>query len=46
VTLNAISADGPNDVWIVASFLGSAGEQNETFSEHFNGTTWSVVPMQ
>jgi hypothetical protein len=44
-TLSAISADGPDDVWIVGTFLDSANEQNETFSEHFNGTAWSVVPM-
>jgi hypothetical protein len=37
-TLNAISADGPDDVWIVGTFLDSANGQNETFSEHFNGT--------
>jgi hypothetical protein len=36
-TLNAISADGPGDVWIVGSFLDSA-------TEHFNGTAWSIVP--
>jgi hypothetical protein len=44
-TLNAISADGPGDVWIVGTFLDSATGQNETFSEHFNGTTRTVVPM-
>jgi hypothetical protein len=44
-TLNAISANGPDDVWIVGTFLDSANGQNETFSEHFNGTAWSVVPM-
>jgi hypothetical protein len=44
-TLNAISADGPGDVWIVGTYLDSATGQNETFSEHFNGTTWTVVPM-
>jgi hypothetical protein len=44
-TLNAISADGPSDIWIVGTFLDSANEQNETFSEHFNGTTWAVVPI-
>jgi hypothetical protein len=44
-TLSAISADGPGDVWIVGTFLDSATGQNETFSEHFNGTTWTVVPM-
>lgn len=44
-TLNAISADGPSDVWIVGTFLDSANGQNETFSEHFNGTAWKVVTM-
>jgi hypothetical protein len=44
-TLNAISARGPDDVWIVGTFLDSARGQNETFSEHFNGSAWHVVPM-
>jgi len=44
-TLNAISAHGPGDVWIVGTFLDSANHRNETFSEHFNGTAWNVVPM-
>jgi hypothetical protein len=44
-TLSAISADGADDVWIVGTFLDSATGQNETFSEHFNGTAWAVVTM-
>jgi hypothetical protein len=44
-TLNTISAHGPGDVWIVGTFLDSANGRNETFSEHFNGTAWKVVPM-
>jgi hypothetical protein len=44
-TLSAISANGPDDVWIVGTFLDAALGQNETFSEHFNGTAWKVVPM-
>jgi hypothetical protein len=44
-TLDAISADGPNDVWAVGTFLDSANEQFENFSIHFNGSAWSVVPM-
>ena len=44
-TLNAISARGPGDVWIVGTFLDSASGRNETFSEHFNGTAWKVVRM-
>ncbi len=44
-TLEAISADGPNDVWAVGTFLDSANGQFENFSIHFNGSAWSVVPM-
>jgi hypothetical protein len=44
-TLNAISAHGLGDVWIVGTFLDSATGRNETFSEHFNGTAWKVVRM-
>jgi hypothetical protein len=44
-TLDAISARGRGDVWIVGTFLDSATRQNETFSEHFNGTAWRVGPM-
>jgi hypothetical protein len=44
-TLDAISADGPSDVWAVGTFLDSANEQFETFSIHFDGTAWTVVPM-
>lgn len=32
-TLNAMSADGPDDVWIVGTFLDSANGQNQTFGE-------------
>jgi hypothetical protein len=44
-TLNAISADGPDDVWAVGTFLSSATEQFQNFTIHFNGTAWAVVPM-
>jgi hypothetical protein len=47
-TLNAISADGPNDVWIVGSYMIQVSQTNlryETFSDHWNGSAWSVVPM-
>jgi hypothetical protein len=46
--LNAISADGPNDVWIVGSYelqVGPTEIQNETYSLHWNGSHWSIVPM-
>ena len=46
-TLNGISADSPSDVWIVGSYLLQVGQSPrwETFSDHWNGSTWSVVPM-
>ena len=47
-TLNAISANGPNDVWIVGSYMIQISQTNlryETFSLHWNGSTWSVVSM-
>jgi hypothetical protein len=44
-TLNAISATGPDDVWVVGTFLDSTLGRNETFSDYFNGTAWSVVSM-
>ena len=44
-TLDAISADGPNDVWAVGTFLNSATGQFDNFTIHFNGTAWAVVPM-
>jgi hypothetical protein len=46
--LDAISADGPNDVWIVGTYedkISSTFFPNETYSPHWNGSTWSVVPM-
>jgi hypothetical protein len=47
-TLNAIAADSPNDVWIIGSYLIQVSQTNlrwETFSDHWNGSTWTVVPM-
>ncbi len=46
-TLNAISANGANDVWIIGSYLDQVGANLrwETFSDHWNGSTWTVVPM-
>jgi hypothetical protein len=46
--LNAISAGGPNDVWIVGTYelqLGPTAIQNETYTLHWNGTAWSIVLM-
>jgi hypothetical protein len=45
-TLNAISASGPDDVWILGTYeLSSTDLRSETYSLYWNGSTWSVVPM-
>jgi hypothetical protein len=45
-TLTAVAGTGPNDVWVAGSMnLGApppAGDN--TFFEHFNGTSWQTVP--
>ncbi len=46
--LSAISADGPNDVWIVGSYyleVSPTDEADETYSLHWNGSSWKIVPM-
>jgi hypothetical protein len=46
--LDAISANGPDDVWIVGTFedeISPTFFPNETYSLHWNGKTWSVVRM-
>ena len=44
--LNATSAvpNNPDDVWAVGSFLNSSTNLLTPLAEHFNGTSWSVVP--
>jgi hypothetical protein len=41
--LNAVAEIAPNDVWAVGS-IGSGTLKVQPLVEHFNGTTWSVVP--
>ena len=41
--LFSVSAAAPNDVWAVGDQQGSDGKF-ETLVEHFDGTTWTVVP--
>lgn len=46
--LNAISADGPNDVWIVGNYeleVNPSDIANETYSLHWDGSSWRIVPM-
>jgi hypothetical protein len=46
--LDAISADSSSDVWIVGTYLyevNSSDYSEETYSLHWNGSAWSIVPM-
>lgn len=46
--LYAVSADGPNDVWIVGTYeleVTSSDYADETYSLHWNGSSWSIVSM-
>ena len=41
--LFAVAANSPNDVWAVGSFTHS-GQFAQTLIEHWDGTSWSVIP--
>ena len=41
--LNGVRAVSPSSIWAVGRFRDSAGT-DRTLIEHWNGTTWSVVP--
>jgi hypothetical protein len=38
------AAIAANDIWSVGDVLSSSGSSTTTLAEHFNGTSWSVVP--
>ena len=43
----AIAAIGPDDVWVVGThYVHTAAEKaiSHTFTEHWDGTSWTVVP--
>jgi hypothetical protein len=42
-TLYAVAATSANDVWAVGS-LTNSGEFAQTLVEHWDGTSWSVIP--
>ena len=46
--LGAIAANGGNDIWALGAYNTStscATACQQTFSLHFNGTSWNLVPM-
>jgi hypothetical protein len=45
---DAICADGPNNVWVVGTYyllISPTDEAVETYTLHWNGTSWKVVLM-
>jgi hypothetical protein len=40
-----LSASGPRDVWAVGSFFDLAGSGAYTLAEHWDGSTWSLTPI-
>jgi hypothetical protein len=46
-SLGEVAASSPTDVWALGNFLPdttSNPDETLTFAEHYNGTSWSVVP--
>jgi hypothetical protein len=42
--LNGTAAIAANDIWAVGSFIPAGSNTIQPLAEHFNGTSWSVVP--
>jgi Phosphoesterase family len=44
----AVAGSSPSDVWVFGDFLPDKSDSNQdatlSFAEHYNGTSWSVVP--
>ena len=44
-SFSAVSATSPNDIWAVGSLvIPNSNKAVQTFVEHFDGSTWSIVP--
>jgi hypothetical protein len=44
-TLGAVAGDSPDDIWAVGTLLsGVTDTQESTLAEHWDGSTWQVVP--
>jgi hypothetical protein len=42
--LIAMAGTSSSDVWAVGTYFNTTASQNETLIEHYNGTSWSVIP--
>jgi hypothetical protein len=39
-----VSAISPNDVWAVGYYSNTVTQRYETLTQHWNGSTWTIVP--
>ena len=44
-TLSAIGGSGPTDLWAVGTVVPPGGSVIDSLVEHYNGTSWTVVPF-
>lgn len=44
--LNGVATISANDVWAVGHYTNNGSGYTETFTEHWGGTSWSVIPSQ
>jgi hypothetical protein len=42
--LTGVAAVSANNVWAVGSFVDTTANVDRTLTEHFDGTSWSVIP--
>lgn len=42
--LNGVAAVSSNDVWAVGAYITDTANDVATFAEHWNGSTWTLVP--
>jgi hypothetical protein len=43
-SLHATAIIAPNDIWAVGSYVPAGSSTSQPLAEHFNGTSWSIVP--
>ena len=42
--LNTVAVAGPNDIWAAGTYYDPPTGLTETMVQHWNGSTWSIVP--
>lgn len=42
--LNGVTAYSPSDIWAVGDYIPTNSNSTDTLIEHWNGSSWSVIP--